>query len=147
MTSIEVQHDAAASPARIWDMLQDFGNIEAWWPRGGEPEIERVVNEGEGIGMIRHIHNVGMPAPVSERLDFLDRDNWTWKLSIVCDRPAGIRQYQATGTIEDLGNGRSRIRYRGEFEAEPGREDEARDFLARAYALMFRGIDAAVART
>ncbi len=141
MPLIEASHELSAKPQQIWDLIVDFGNIEAWWPTGGAVDIERVDLEGEGIGMTRHIYNVGMPAAVSERLDALDPESLSWKLSIVGDRPAGLTQYQATGSLEPLPQGGTRIHYRGEFETTPGNEEGARAFLLGAYALMFEGLE------
>lgn len=146
METIDVHHDYTVEPEALWQLIANFGDIEAWWPKGAAIDIERVNLEGEGIGMIRHIFNVGMPAPISERLDSLDPANWTWQLSIVGDRPAGITRYQATGRIESQPEGGSRITYHGEFEAEQGRENEARRFLLGAYSLMLRGLESATAQ-
>ena len=143
METIDVHHDYNVQPDALWKFIADFGDIEAWWPKGAAIDIERVELEGEGVGMTRHIYNAGMPTPVSERLDALDPDNWRWQLSIVGDRPAGLQRYQATGRIEPRAEGGCRITYHGEFEAEPGREGEARKFLQGAYSLMLQGLDAA----
>jgi hypothetical protein len=145
MASIQAHHDYAVPPQPLWDLIVDFGNIEGWWPKGGGVRIDRVVLEGEGIGMTRHIYNEGMPAPVSERLDGLDPENWSWRLSIVGEKPAGIENYHATGRIVLTGDGASRIEYRGEFQARPGCEDTARQFLQAAYSLMFTGLEQATA--
>lgn len=145
MTSIEAQHDYLVPPQQLWDLIADFGNIEAWWPSGGAVNIERVELEGEGIGMVRHIYNEGMPAPVSERLDYLDPAALTWRLSIVGAKPAGLRHYRATGRIRVLADGRTRVEYQGEFETETGEENQAREFLQGAYALMFTGLEQATA--
>ncbi|GAB3287473.1 SRPBCC family protein [Parahaliea aestuarii] len=146
MPVIEASHDYTVNAESIWGLLVDFGNIEAWWPTSGPVRIARVELEGKGVGMVRHIFNEGMPAPVSERLDGLDEDSLTWQLSIVGERPAGLLQYQATGTLAPLPRGGCRMAYRGEFEAAPGREEEAREFLKGAYALMFDGLEQATRR-
>ncbi len=143
MQTLDVEHQFPVAAERVWPLLEDFGNIEAWWPSGGPVAIERVDIEGEGIGMIRHIHNRGMAKPVSEQLNEMDPANWTLKLSIVGDRPAGIEEYNATGRLIPQADGRSKIVYHGEFRAEPGREEEARDFLLGCYELMFNGLEAA----
>lgn len=145
MAIIEASREYTVDPQPLWELIADFGNIEAWWPESGAVKIQRVELEGEGIGMTRHIYNEGMPAPVSERLDALDPASWTWRLSIVGERPAGLVSYQATGTLEPLPSGGCRIAYRGEFEA-PGAEAQAREFLEGAYALMFDGLEQASRR-
>ncbi len=138
---ITTSHEFDAPAEVLWMLLEDFAQIERWWPKD-EPavSIQRVELEGEGIGLIRHIYNHGFPAPVSERLDFQDPANMTYRLSIVGERPAGLRSYQATGRIEQLPGERSRLNYCGEFSTEPGREAEAEAFLRGAYALMFKGL-------
>ena len=73
------------------------------------------------------------------------RSTLTYKLSIVGQRPVGITAYQATGRIEPLSEGRSRLNYTGEFTTESGKPEEAEAFLRMAYDLMFQGLTAATA--
>jgi len=146
METIETHYDIQASVEAVWPLLADFAGIQAWWPKGEAVDIERVEVEGEGVGLIRHIYNVGFPTAVSERLDFLDPENHTLKLSLVCDRPAGLLQYQATGQLTPLGPDSCRMTYRAEFVAEEGQADAAKEFLLGAYQLMFRGLEAAARR-
>lgn len=140
MNTIETYHDFPATKMAIWDLLQDFGNIQRWWPTGQAVDIDHVDIEGEGPGMIRHIYNVGFESAVSEQLLSIQPEDFSYTLTIVGDRPAGLTYYQATGTLTDLSDGQTRLTYTSEFEAEPGREDEARTFLLGAYALMFEGL-------
>lgn len=145
MHEITVHQDFEAPAEKLWDLLRDFANIERWWPKD-EPavQIERVELEGEGIGLIRHIYNKGFPAPISERLDYQDPATLTYKLSIVGQRPAGLTSYQATGRIEPLPGNRCRLNYKGEFTTESGQPEAGETFLRGAYALMFKGLAAAV---
>lgn len=143
MHTVTYERELAVPAQRIFEYIVNFGDIEAWWPKGGALRIQKVVNEGDGIGMVRHIYNEGMPTPISERLDFLDTEAMKWKLSIVGVRPAGITQYQATGQLEETGAGTCKMAYLGEFEAEEGRVEEARNFLKGAYVFMFDGLEAA----
>ena len=89
MVNLHSHHDISAPRDTIWGLLMDFGNIQAWWPANTPIDIERVELEGSGVGMIRHIYNVGFEGAVSERLDSLDLANYTLQLSIVGARPAG----------------------------------------------------------
>ncbi len=146
MQTLDLEYDIDAPAGRVWSFLENFGDIEAWWPKGGPVDIERVDIEGSGIGMIRHIHNKGMPAPVSEQLDYLDPDTYTLRLSIVCDRPAGLREYNAKGRLIPTGEKSCRLVYHGEFTTEEGWEDEGREFLLAAYQLMFSGLREAAER-
>lgn len=147
MHTITTTHDFSASPALLWDYLQDFAHIERWWPTHDPAvEIERVEIEGEGIGMVRHIYNKGYPDPVSERLDYLDAESMSYKLSIVGTAPMGITRYQAVGRVEPLPGGGSRLNYASAFATTSGQGDEAEAWLRFAYALMFAGLAAALAR-
>ena len=141
MIQLHSHHDISSPIETIWQLLMDFGNIEAWWPADAPIDIDRVELDGSGVGMTRHIYNVGFDSPVSERLDALDLANHTLQLSIVGERPAGLLHYQATGKLTVLDDGGCRLTYDSEFIAEEGREDEARDFLLGAYELMYIGFD------
>lgn len=143
---IVVESELQADPEFLWALIADYGNIEAWWPRNGPIQIERVDLEGEGVGMVRHIYNVGFPHPVSEQLVGLEPEALRWQLTIVGDQPAGIREYLATGQLHPRGDGTCGISYVGEVEAEAGREEEAEAFLRGAYNLMFDGLQEAADR-
>ncbi len=72
MIQLHSHHDISSPIETIWQLLMDFGNIEAWWPADAPIDIARVELDGSGVGMTRHIYNVGFDSPVSERLDALD---------------------------------------------------------------------------
>ena len=146
MPELYAQTDIAAPAARVWAILADFGNIQAWWPRDGALQIERVVLEGEGIGMVRHIYNHGVPQCASERLDLLDPQTHTLVLSIVGQRPGGITAYVATSRLLPTGPSACRMEHRALVTTLPGRERAVERFLQQAYAGMFAGLQAAVAR-
>ena len=63
MHTIDVHYDMQAPLEHVWPFLEDFADILAWWPEDQAKNIERVELEGEGIGQIRHIYNVGYPDP------------------------------------------------------------------------------------
>lgn len=147
METIDIHHDINAPADTVWAFLENYEDIQAWWPKDGPVDIDRVEIEGSGVGVIRHIYNHGMPNAVSERLDYLDPANKTLKLSIVCDKPAGLVQYQATGQVTVLNEHQCRLTYHSEYTVEPGYQDEARAFLLGAYQLMFTGLEQAAART
>jgi hypothetical protein len=135
-----------ASADAVWHLLEDFGAIQRWWPTDISAPIEQVALEGQGIGMIRHIHNRGVAHPVSERLDFIEPASCTLVLSIVGTRPKGITAYVAEGHVIDLGEGRCRFDYRALVSTAPGLEEPIRLGLLKTWALMFRGLEAAARR-
>jgi hypothetical protein len=143
MPELFAQADIAAPAPRVWALLADFGNIQAWWPRDSALQIERVELEGEGIGMVRHIYNHGVPQCASERLDLLDPQTFTLVLSIVGQRPGGITAYVATSRLLPLGESACRMEHRALVTTVPGRERAVERFLQQAYAGMFDGLKAA----
>jgi hypothetical protein len=147
MSELFAQAAMDAPAHRVWALLADFGNIQAWWPRSGGLQIERVVLEGEGIGMVRHIYNQGVPQCASERLDLLDPQTYTLVLSIVGQRPGGITAYVATSRLLPLGEHACRMEHRALVTTLPGRERAVERFLQQAYALMFAGLKEAAAST
>lgn len=148
MHTIDTSHDFDAPVEALWELLEDFAHIERWWPQDElAVQIERVVLEGEGVGQIRHIYNVGFPAPISERLDFLDPASHTLKLSIVGQLPVGVATYQATGRLESLPGNRCRMHYHSEFTNQSGSPEAVREFMLVAYQLMFKGLSATLVGT
>lgn len=124
----------------VWALLEDFGSIQTWWPRNGPITIEQVVCEGDGVGMIRHIHNVGMSAPISERLDFLDPEEKTLILSIVGDRPSGITAYVAIGCVTEISERQCRLNYRAYVTTVPGKELKAKKGILLTWDIMFSAL-------
>jgi hypothetical protein len=146
MAELSVSATIAGSAERVWKLLADFGAIQAWWPKDGPVQIDHVELEGQGIGMIRHIYNKGMPHCASERLDLLDPESKTLILSIVGQRPGGITAYVATSRLLPLGPDSCRMEHRAIVTTEPGREKSVERFLYQAYELMFKGLNAALGR-
>ena len=127
----------------VWPLLADFGAIQRWWPIDGPIQIEHVEIEGQGVGMIRHIRNKGVPNPVSERLDLLDETSRILVLSIVGARPPGITAYVAEGRLVEVDATHCRLDYRALFTTEPGREVGIRKAVLKTWAVMFQGLEAA----
>jgi carbon monoxide dehydrogenase subunit G len=146
MPTLSTSETINAPAEFVWALLADFANLAAWWPRDGNVQIEHVECEGEGIGMVRHIRNVGMTGRVSERLDYLDPDTMTLMLSIVGDRPAGITAYVATGTVVALDPLRCRLDYSANVATEPGRAERVEKIILATWNVMFEGLRAAASR-
>jgi len=144
---IRVTAELAAPAASIWQLLEDFGNIQRWWPDDAATRIEHVEVEGQGVGMIRHIQNRGARHRVSERLDFIDPAARTLVLSIVGTRPMGITAYVAEGRIVEVDATRCRMDYRVLVTSVPGREEQLRNALEKTYEMMFAGLQVAAVRS
>jgi len=145
MPEISTSEIIDAPAGSVWALLADFPKIEAWWPADGDIRIERVVCEGEGVGMVRHVYNAGVKSPVSERLDLLDPESRILMLSIVGDRPGGITAYVATARVVELEPGRCRVDYRANVTTAPGMEAKVMKNIRFTWTLMFKGLRAKVA--
>lgn len=143
MAEVRASAVLAAPAAAIWQLLEDFGNIQRWWPADAAVRIEHVEVEGQGVGMIRHIQNQGARNRVSERLDFLDATTRTLVLSIIGARPAGITAYVAEGHVVEIDATSCRIDYRALVTAKPGREEQVREMLGKTWEVMFAGLESA----
>ena len=136
------------SPAQsVWSLMEDFAAIARWWPRDGAIRIERVEVEGNGIGMIRHIFNIGMDKPVSERLDLVDAQNRILILSIVGERAGGITAYVAIARLEALSGDSCRLHYHAYVTAQAGKEERVKKNILFTWERMFGGLREAARET
>ena len=131
------EEDFPVAAERLWELVADFGAIDAWWPEG---MLEKVEVQGEGVGMVRSIYTI-VGIVLHEKLESIDHEARVLELSIVGDLPAGMRDYCAKGSVRE-GEGESCVltwegHYKvSEAEAEPG----ARGFIEGAYGAMFGGL-------
>jgi hypothetical protein len=125
----------------VWRLLLDFGAIQKWWPTSGPIQIDRVEVEGQGVGMIRHVYNKGIPTPVSERLDLLDAATRTIVLSIVGERPRGLTAYVAVGHLTQIDAASCRLDYRALITTEEGRKERVRDGVLKTWSIMVQGLE------
>jgi len=131
-----------AAPAQaVWRLLADFGAIQQWWPTSGPIQIDHVEVEGQGVGMVRHVYNKGVPSPVTERLDLLDQATRTIVLSIIGQRPPGITAYVAAGRLTEIDAASCRLDYRALITTEDGREERVRDGVLKTWSIMIQGLE------
>ena len=140
MTILEQDNQLACDSDTAWQVLADFGNFLAWATGG----VGSATLEGEGPGMIRHLDIPGL-GPVSERLDVLDPASRTLSYTLVSQGMGGMARYSATVQVISDGHEPCRLRWRGEFEPQPGTDcNEVRNFLADSYSTMTQGLEAYV---
>jgi len=143
MSQLIVSETFNTSADRLWGLLKDFGNIESWWAKESPIKIDRVEKEGQGTGMIRHIYYVGVPTPLSERLDHIDNASRSYGLSIVGEGVPGLVSYSAKGVVTELGPDSCRLDYRAEIEASPEREAAVKKTLGFGFSQVIAGLKAA----
>lgn len=127
----------------LWDLVADFGGVEEWWPAG---MLNKVEIEGDGVGMVRSIHTI-IGIVLHEKLESIDHDARALTLSIVGDLPAGMQDYNASGSVSESGDGACTLRWEGRYQVpDAGAEEGARQFIEGAYAAMFMGLRAHVTK-
>jgi hypothetical protein len=112
MESVSVTADAEADADRVWETLADFGGFLDWAYTNAQGTIEV---EGDGIGMVRHL-DLGR-GPMGERLTELDHEHRTLGYDLAHGEPLGMNEYRARVQVEDLGDGRCRLHWTGEFSS------------------------------
>ena len=141
MPEITASYVLAAPAQSVWGLLADFAAIQQWWPTSGPIQIDHVEVEGQGVGMVRHVYNKGVPSPVTERLDLLDQATRTIVLSIVGQRPPGITAYVAVGRLVEIDAVSCRLEYRALITTEEGREDRVRAGVLKTWSIMIQGLE------
>jgi uncharacterized protein YndB with AHSA1/START domain len=139
-----IEHRLLAAPAlHVWQLLEDFGSIQRWWPVDGRIRIAKVDIEGAGVGMIRHIYNHGAKQAISERLDLLDPQARTLVLSIIGSRPPGITGYVAEARVVDVAENQCRMDYRALITTSGGDDEKVRAGVLKTWSIMFEGLECA----
>lgn len=106
MTSFTVQADVAAPPARVWEVLADFGGIYRYSPAVKASHLTGSLPDG--VGATRHC-DLAFGATVEERIiDWHDGTAYTVEIYAGTRMPP-IRDPRATLAVESLGGGRSRL--------------------------------------
>jgi uncharacterized protein YndB with AHSA1/START domain len=137
-----VDNRLIAAPAlSVWQLLEDFGSIQRWWPADGRIRIAKVEIEGDGVGMIRHIYNHGAKHAISERLDLLDSESRTLVLSIIGTRPPGITAYVAEARVVDVAGHQCRMDYRALITTSGVDDEKVRSGVLKTWSVMFAGLE------
>jgi len=100
-----VIRDADFPAAKIWAIIEDFGNI------GWAPGIDKVELIGEGIGMIRRLHMAGLPEPIDEQMTAIDASKMTLNYAIPRGLPMPLDDYHAGARLEATSPTTTRIHW------------------------------------
>ena len=132
---IEVIETVDADAGALWSLLEDFGGFLSW---AGSPQDE-IRNEGEGIGMIRHLKMSG--SELAERMTECDASTRTLAYDLVYGEPIGMQKYQARIRVASIAPGKSELIWQGEFDpVVPGSQDQVAVALAGAYQGMTQAL-------
>jgi hypothetical protein len=92
MIKLSVEGEFEFSAEKLWALIADFGDI-SW-----VPGVEKVVLEGEGVGMVRHIYVPVVPK-LEERLDAIDHETMTLDYSIPAVEYLQVKNYKARAQV------------------------------------------------
>ncbi|MDY0007299.1 MAG: SRPBCC family protein [Spongiibacteraceae bacterium] len=134
MIEVTVERDLDAPLARVWALLEDFGNLD-WFP--GWTRIDVI---GSGVGMLRRIHMEGMD-PIDEKLESLDPAARTFSYSIP-NIPMPVTDYRADVRVTGTDNG-CRIIWRCQAKPAGIPAADAKAMLEGVYSDMISKLEAA----
>jgi hypothetical protein len=128
MSSVKVSEPVAASAAKVWALLGDFGGVAKW----GGGMLESCTVEGKGVGAVR---TIGIPggASIQERCEAYDDAGRALTYSIIGKSPIPIRDYVSTCRVVETGPNACRVDWEGRFEPDGVPEDAAQNMVRGIY--------------
>ena len=135
MAKVEVSEAIAASAAKVWELLRDFGGISRW----AGPMLQSVEVEGSGVGAVRR---AGLPGGLSlaERLEAFDDRGRRLSYSIVEKSPIPVRSYLATMKVVETGANACRLDWSSTFEPDGATDEQAQKMIRGVYTNGIAGI-------
>jgi hypothetical protein len=135
MTDVKVSETVAASAAKVWEFLGDFGGVQKW----GGAMLQSCKVEGEGVGAIRRI---GLPGggEIAERLEAYDATKRSLSYSIMGQSPIPIKNYVSVCSVVETGADSCRVDWSGSFEPVGVPEDHAKGMVSGIYTGGIKGV-------
>lgn len=132
---IEVIEVVDAKAEDLWQLLEDFGGFLSW----AGSETDEIRNEGDGIGMIRHLKMSGNE--LAEKMTECDASSRTLAYDLVYGEPIGMASYRARIQVVSVSPSKSELRWQGEFDpVVAGTDDEVAVMLTGAYQGMTQAL-------
>lgn len=134
MIKVNIEMELDAPVNRVWELLENFGNLD-WYP--GWEKLDVI---GSGVGMTRRIHMTGMD-PIDEILESMDAASRSFSYSIP-KMPMPVSEYRASVEVQPLDDGaRSKVNWRCEAKPEGISESEGQAMLEGIYADMLAKLE------
>lgn len=141
MRTLVYEHEIGVPVSAAWAVFADFGGFAQW---NGLPMTLEIA--GQGLGMTRSMDIPGI-GRVSERLDQRDDTNMKLAYALVEGNPLGMVEYRAEVTLSAAGKDRTLIKWRGEFQGNPGADlDQMAADLTASYKGMSEALGSFVAQ-
>lgn len=130
---VSEQVELGSAPAKVWELLRDFGGLLA--ALGVRVEVE-----GTGIGTVRTVHHEG--AVIVERLEELDDTAMRTSYSMLGGNPFSVTGYLATAQVSAVGAGRTLLTWRSRFEPDGISQEAAEVAIRGVYHDIFAALTA-----
>lgn len=136
MIEVDVVKELDAPVSKVWEMLENFGNLD-WYP--GWDRIEVL---GSGVGMTRRIHMTGMD-PIDEILESMNAASRSFSYTIP-KMPMPVSEYRASVEVHSVDDGaRTKVHWHCTAKPEGIPEADAQAMLEGIYADMLAKLEAA----
>lgn len=124
---------------RVWRTVSDFNGLPAWMPGMTGSEIEPGKSATE-IGAVRSLTMAGSKEKLRERLEELDAEKCRITYSVL-EGPLPVKNVRTTIRLRPITDTYGTLgEWSSEFETEPGKEEEAEQFMKRVFNAGFRGL-------
>ena len=142
MRTVEHEHEIHVPVSAAWKVFSNFAAFAEWNAMPVELDID-----GSGVGMTRTMDIEGI-GRIRERLDKLDHEKRQIAYTLVEGTPLGMVEYHAEVALYAAGEGRTLIKWHGEFDGAPGADlDAMAENLKGSYQGMSEALGAFVAAT
>ena len=116
MANVSISTELDVPSTKVWDLIGGFNALPDWHPAVEKSELEKE-------GSMRRLSLVG-GGTIVEKLEKKDDNKRLYSYSIV-DSPLPVANYVATIQVTDLGNGKTRVEWSGEFRPSGASETDA----------------------
>ena len=126
---LRVEHSIVidAPPEQVWEVVSDFDGLPRWLPTIESSRI--ILGKNREVGCIRELVRAN-GTKVQEKLIAYEPWNMSISYTYIGGQP-GASDYYPTMTVEDAGNGKSRVEWKATFrrlaywtdDPPPGQDD------------------------
>jgi len=126
------------SADKIWEILRSFDKVETY--QSGTTKTELV---GQGVGSQRTLTITtpdGNTINVVEKLDYLNDDDKTMKLSLI-DGPFPLNSAVVTIKVNSLEDNKTEVEFDGNIDPKPGAEEGMENGFKFAFQDSLQGLE------
>jgi len=124
---------------RVWRTVGDFNGLPAWMPGMKDSSVEGGKSP-TAVGAVRCLSMTGSKDKLRERLEKLDQETHTITYAVL-EGPLPVRNIVTTMHLRPITDSYGTLgEWSTQFETEPGKEEEGRQFMARVFGAGFRGL-------